>query len=51
MSTHNICFYKEVDTNIWSVTWTKILLDCVLIEICAVIRSNTVHHFHISKFS
>ena len=38
MSTHNICFYKELDTNLK----TMKLLDCVLIGVCAAIRSNTV---------
>ena len=43
MSTHNICFYKEVDTKYMgcSMKTTK-LLDCALIGVCAVIRSNTV---------
>ena len=43
ISTHNICLYKEVDKqytgcNLKTTEW----LDCVLIGICAVIRSNTV---------
>ena len=42
-STHNICLYKEVDKqytgcNLKTTEW----LDCALIGICAVIRSNTV---------
>ena len=43
MGTHNICLYKEVDkkyTGCYMKT-TK-LLDCALIGVCAVIRSNTV---------
>ena len=44
MSTHNICFYKEVDKSTLVVIFkiTK-LLDCVLIGACAVIRSNTLY--------
>ena len=43
MGTYNICFYKKVDKkytdgNLKSTT----LLDCALIEVCAVIRSNMV---------
>ena len=43
MSTHNICLYKEVGKkyagcNLKTTVW----LDCALIGICAVIRSNTV---------
>ena len=38
MSTNNICLCKEVEGNILAV----ILLDCALIGVCAVIRSNTV---------
>ena len=34
MSTHSICFYKEVDTNKD--------YECVLIGVCAIIRTNTV---------
>ena len=44
MSTHNICFYKKVDTNTYigcNLKTTK-LIHCVLIGVCAVIRSNTV---------
>ena len=37
MSTNNICCYKQIDNG----TLTK-LLDCVLIGVCAVIRSNMV---------
>ena len=43
MGTHNICIYKEVDKNCTGCNLkTMELLDCVLIEICAVIRLNTV---------
>ena len=45
MSTHNICLYKEVkkkytDCNLK----TTEFLDCALIGVCAVLRSNTVCH-------
>ena len=40
---HNICLYKEVDKNyIGCNLKTTELLGCVLIGVCAVIRSNTV---------
>ena len=44
MSNHNICLFKEVDKNYsgCNLNTTK-LLDCVLIGICAVIRSNMVY--------
>ena len=43
MSTHNICFYKEVKKNYTGCNLkTKEFLDCALIGVCAVIRSNTV---------
>ena len=43
MGTHNICLYKEVDTNYTGCNLkTSALLDCALIGVCAVIRSNTV---------
>ena len=44
MSTHNICLYKEVDKKYTAcnIKTTK-SLDCALIGVCAVIRSNTVH--------
>ena len=43
MGTHNICLYKEVDKKYAGCNLkTTELLDCVLIGICAVIRSNTV---------
>ena len=39
MSMHNICLYKQVD----KITGVILrLLDCMLIGICAIIRSNTV---------
>ena len=44
MGTHNICLYKEVDKKytVCNLKTTE-LLDCALIGVCAVIRSNTVH--------
>ena len=43
MSTHNICLYKEVDKKYTACNLkTMKSLDCVLIGVCAVIRSNTV---------
>ena len=43
MSTNNICLYKQVDKKYTCcILKTTELLDCALIEICAVIRSNTV---------
>ena len=44
MGTHNICFYKEVDKkytgyNLKTTEW----LVCVLMGVCAVIRSNTLY--------
>ena len=43
MSTHNICLYKEVDIKYTGCNLkTMELLDCELIGVCAVIRSNTV---------
>ena len=48
MCTHIICFYKEVDKKYTSCNLkTTELLDCVLIGICAVIRSNTVSSIQI----
>ena len=43
MGTHNICLYIEVDKNctVYNLKSTE-LLDCALIGVCAVIRSNTV---------
>ena len=43
MSTHNICLYKEVKKKyIGCNLKTMEFLDCALIGVCAVIRSNTV---------
>ena len=44
MSTHKICLYKEVDKKYTgcNLNTTK-LLDCGLIAVCAVIRSNMVY--------
>ena len=43
MSTHNICLFKEVDKKYTGCNLkTTELLDCALIGVCAVIRSNTV---------
>ena len=43
MGTHNICLYKE-DNKKYTVHDLKTmeLLDCALVGVCAVIRSNTV---------
>ena len=42
ISTHNICLYKDVDKKYTGCNLkTTELLDCALIGICAVIRSNT----------
>ena len=43
MGTHNICLYKETDKKytVCNLKTTE-LLDCALIGVCAVIRSNTV---------
>ena len=44
ISTYNICLYKEVDKKYTGCNLkTTELLDCALIGICAVIRSNTVY--------
>ena len=44
MGTHNICLYKEVDKKYTGYNLkTMELLDCALIGVCAVIRSNTVY--------
>ena len=44
MSTHNIYFYKEVDKNYTGCNLkTTELLECVLIGVCVVIRSNMVY--------
>ena len=44
MSSHNICLYEEVDKK-YTVCHLKTteLLDCALIGVCEVIRSNTVY--------
>ena len=43
MGTHNICLYKEVDKKYKGCNLkTAELLDCALIGVCEVIRSNTV---------
>ena len=43
MSTLNICLYEEVDKKYTGHNLkTTELLDCALIGVCAVIRSNTV---------
>ena len=42
MSTHNICLYKEVKKKYTGCNLkTTEFLDCALIGVCAVIRSNT----------
>ena len=42
MGTHNICLYKEVDKKYTGCYLkTMKLLDCALIRVYAVIRSNT----------
>ena len=44
MTTHNICFYKEVDKKYTGCYLkTAELHICALIGLCAVIRSNTVY--------
>ena len=44
MGTHNICLYKEVDKNYTGCNLKSTeLLDCALIGVCVVIRSNTIH--------
>ena len=43
MSTHNICLYKEIDKKYTGCNpKTTELLECALIGVCAVIRSNMV---------
>ena len=45
MSTHNICFYKEVDKKYTGCNLkTTKLLDCALIGVCAIIRQNKVSY-------
>ena len=41
MSTHNICFYIEMDKSIRTMN----LVDCGLIKVCAVTWSNTLVGF------
>ena len=53
MGTHNIWFYKEVNkkTKLTVICMnTTELLDCALIGVCAVIRSNMVLHFAALRF-
>ena len=46
MGTHNVCLYKEVDKKYIACNLkTMELLDCLLIGVCVVIRSNTVFPF------
>ena len=52
MSTHNICLYKEVQKKYTGCNLkTTEFLDCALIGVCAVIRSNTVFHILPRKYS
>ena len=58
MNTHNICLYKEVKKTYTDCSLKTIeFLDCALIGVCAVIRSNTVdwltfiQHVMLSKLS
>ena len=48
MGTHNICLYKEVDRK-YTRCYLKTteLPDCVLIGVCAVIKSNMVFFFYL----
>ena len=47
MSNHNICLYKEVKKKCTGCNLkTTEFLDCALIGVCAVIRSNTVSAHH-----
>ena len=44
MSTNNICFYKEADKSTQSYSLkTMKLLNCALIRVCVVLKSNTVN--------
>ena len=46
MSTHNICLYKDVKKKYTGCNLKSTeFLDCALIGVCAVIRSNTVIAF------
>ena len=52
MSTNNICLYKEVDKQYTSCNPKSTeLLDCALIGVCAVIRSNTVFKHENRRYS
>ena len=46
MDTHNICLYKVDKIYTGCNMKTTELLDCALIEVCAVIRSNTVQEIY-----
>ena len=47
MGIQNTCLYKEVDKKYTGCNLkTMELLDCALIRVCAVIRSNTAYNFH-----
>ena len=51
MSTHSICLYKKVDKKYTGCNLkTTELLDCALVGVCAVIRSNTVFMFLIRVY-
>ena len=46
IGSHNICLYKEVNKKYTDYNLkTTELLDCALLGVCAVIRSNTVSLF------
>ena len=50
MGTHNICLYKEVDKKYTGCNLkTRELLDCALIGVYAVIRSDTVFAMHLNN--
>ena len=50
MGTHSICLYKEVAKQYTSCNPKSTeLLDCALIGVCAVIRSNTVFRVKVFK--
>ena len=49
--THNICPYREVDKKYTGCNMkTTELLDCVLIRVCAVIKSNIVYRSGYSSY-
>ena len=50
MSTHNICLSKKVTKNTVIGRKTTELIDCVLIGVCVVIRSNMVYLFEYSYY-